>query len=365
MKDTELFIKEVLDASYSLGEIVEVKEIKAGDTNNSFMAYVKSGNDGDEPVRWYVRQYNEGEEERDIIFEHALEEYMAERVNGEVQTILPVKTKAGGTWVVEEYKGRKNFYAVFNVISGNEPYSWEYNNMSEAALDSCAEITAKFHAWSYGFRAPEGSGKSESPLEEQFGEWKECFRKGLEAKKEEPEVFRRFTDYFEGEIDELCRIVDFCSGEFAKYKDDLAMCVNHKDLNPGNLMFDDDDRVCAVFDMDWCNYDYRIYDIAWMGYQAIASWDTDSWGKVPVRNLDRFVETYNKVMIERECPLGPLNRSETEFLPVMMIIGAIKVLADFIFYEEHHHDAPRLFVNSWRFIESVKDLKRYVDSKNQ
>ena len=366
MKDTELFVKKILEENYDLGQIVAVSEIKAGDTNNSFMV-VANKEEGNECVteNWYVRQYNEAEEERDIIFEHAFEKYFAANVKGEVQTILPIETKSGGTWVVDRFRGKDNYYAVFNVIRGKEPYSWEFNDLSENALDSCAEITAKFHAWGYGFVAPEGSGKSESPLEEQFEEWKDCFRKSVPEKSAEPEVFRRFTDYFVKEVDGLCEAVDFCKAEFLKHKDNLKKCINHKDLNPGNVMFDDDDRVCAVFDMDWCNEDYRLYDIGWMGYQAIASWDQDSWGEVPIDKLERFVELYNKVMIETGCPMGPLNEDETEFLPVMMIIGALKVLADFVYYEEHHHDAYRMFVNTWRFVESVKYMKKYVEENKQ
>lgn len=360
MTGVEKFVKRILEENYDLGRILGVASIKAGDTNNSFLAMAEKNGSSQQ---WYVRQYNRFEEEQDIVYEHALEKYLASRVDDDVQTILPVETKNGSTWVVGEYEDEKNFYTVFNVIHGNEPYSWEFNDLSDNAMKSCAEITAKFHAWCYGFDAPEGSGRHEEPLVGQLQTWMTDFPAALEEKKKRPEIFRRFTDYLEKEVPYLVEMSAFCKGELEKYSDDLVMCINHKDMNPGNVMFDDDDNVNAVFDMDWCNMDYRIYDLVWMGYQAIASWDTDHWGEVPVEKLQSFIDNYNRIMVERECPLGPLNQAETEFLPTMMIIGMLKVLADFICYEDHDHDPYRVFVNSWRFIESVKYMKAYLDQQ--
>ena len=362
MSEIEKFVGKILTENYDLGKIMGVTKIKEGDTNNSFLALA---DDEGKNTQWYVRQYNRFEEEQDIIYEHAFEKYLAERVNGEIQTLLPVPTKTGATWVVEKFEGEDNFYAVFNVINGNEPYSWEFNDLSPNAMRSCAEITAKFHAWGCGFEPPAGSGRHEEPLIDQLDQWVIDFPAALEEKKKSPEIFRRFTDYLEKEIPYLIETSRLCRAELEKVKDDLPMCINHKDMNPGNVMFDDDDNVNAVFDMDWCNMDYRIYDIAWMGYQAIASWDTDAWGAVPVEEIQSFIDNYNRIMIGRNCPLGPLDETELAFLPTMMIIGMLKVLADFICYEDHTHDPYRVFVNTWRFISSVKYMRNYLENKGK
>lgn len=360
MKDITEFIKELLNEYYpSLGECFAVDPVKEGDTNNSFMARFRNAEGLQD---WYVRQYCEAEQERDIIYEHAFELYYNERVNGEIQTMAPVVNTMGKTWLRKEFDGIWNYYAVFSTIRGREPYSWEYNDLSENALNSCAEITAKFHAWAYGFVGPEGSGRRESPLEEQFEEWKVLLPKALEEKSQEP-VFRRFTGYFKDVVPFLVDTADFCGRELAKYRDDLKVCINHKDLNPGNVMFDDNDEVCAIFDMDWVNSDYRLYDIAWMGYQAIASWDVEHYGEVPMDRINRFVDVYNRVMRERQCPLGELNASEVKFLPTMMIIGAMKVIVDFVYYEEHRHEVHRLLANTWRFVNSVKYMRDYVEGE--
>ncbi|MGI6109610.1 MAG: aminoglycoside phosphotransferase family protein [Eubacteriaceae bacterium] len=358
MKELAEFVKELLSENYEAGTWVSVSAIKAGDTNNSFIATAsQNGTEKD----WYVRQYNIAEQEQEIIYEHAFEKYFHDNVNGEMQTMQPIPAKSGLTWVRKEFNGQENFYAVFNVISGEEPYSWEFNDLSDTALDSCAEITAKFQAWAYGFEGPEGSGRRESPLETQFEEWKELLPLALEQKKQE-KIYDRFTGYFEKEVSYLVNVADFCGKELAIYQKDLKMCINHKDLNPGNVMFDENDKVIAVFDLDWVNTDYRLYDIAWMGYQVLASWDTENWGYVPFDKLDRFVNVYNRTMIERNCPLGPLNEAETKFLPIMMIIGAMKVITDFVFYEDHSQDAYRMFVNTWRFVNSVHYMREYVEN---
>ena len=79
--------------------------------------------------------------------------------------------------------------------------------------------------------------------------------------------------------------------------------------------------------------------------------------------INRFVDVYNRVMRERQCPLGELNASEVKFLPTMMIIGAMKVIVDFVYYEEHRHEVHRLFANTWRFVNSVKYMRDYVEGE--
>lgn len=355
--DTVTFVKELLEKNYKLGSDIRIEPIKAGDTNNSFFAWAKE--DGVE-TKWYVRQYNPAEKEQDIIYEHAFEKYFDHNVNGEIQTMLPVESKTGNTWVVAENGGQSNFYAVFNIISGREPWFWEYNDMTDEAMDACAKIVAQFQSWAYGFEGPEGSGKREPPLGEQFKRWRTDLLAAYREKAQD-KVFQRFTEYLGRELSFLFETIDFCEAELNKYGDALKICINHKDLNPGNVMFDEDDNITAVFDLDWVNIDYRIYDLAWMGYQAIASWDTDSWGVVPIYKLKRFVEIYNQEIVSRNCPLGPLNEEEKKFLPSMMIIGAMKVIMDFTCYEEHAHDVHRLFVNTWRFVESVRFMRKYVE----
>lgn len=359
MKELKSFVKKLLYDNYPIGNILSVDYIKQGDTNNSFFA-VSEDKEGN-LTKWYVRQYNLAEEERDIIYEHAFEKYFKDRVAGEIQTMLPLETGSGKTWVEGEYDGENHLYAVFNTMEGLEPYSWEYNNMTQNALNSCADITAKFHAWSYGFEPPAGIDRREPPLEELFEIWKKDLPAYLEEKKKDRN-YQRFTEYFEKEVPFLLDTIDFCAAELKKYKKDLKYCINHKDLNPGNVMFDNDDNIIAVFDMDWVNTDYRLYDIAWMGYQAIASWDVNSWGAVPVEQLDNFMERYNRIMIDRESPLGPLNESETAFLPTMMIIGAIKVVVDFSCYEDHYDEVHRMFCNTWRFVNSIHELRTYVEN---
>lgn len=356
------FVKNLLYEHYYIGKVLSVESIKQGDTNNSFYAF--SEDLQGHLTKWYVRQYNLAEEERDVIYEHAFERYFQSRVNGEIQTMVPLENTEGTTWVEAEYDGETHIYAVFTTLEGLEPYSWEYNTMPQKAMDSCADITGLFHAWAYGFEPPEGIERREPPLETLFQVWKKELPAYL-AEKQKDDRYRRFTEYFEKEIPFLEDTIDFCASELAEYKDQLEHCINHKDLNPGNVMFDRENNVVAVFDLDWVNTDYRLYDIAWMGYQVIASWDTDTWGAVPLEKLDRFIDRYNRIMVERKCPMGPLNPAETAFLPTMMIIGAIKVVVDFACYEDHHDEVHRMFVNTWRFMASIHELRDYVENKKE
>ncbi len=357
MGEVELLIHKLLEEKYDLGKVEDVTYIKAGDTNNSFFAICNK--DGQEK-KWYVRQYCAAEEEQDIMYEHAFEKYFFSRTSEEIQKLLPVPRKDGKTWSVEECNGEKNFYAVFNTISGREPYSWEYNNLSDNAFVSCAQITAKFQAWAWGFDAPEGSGRREPPLFEQFQVWREDIPKYFAVKKADKR-FQRFTDYYEKEIPFILDTIGFCENELKIYEKDLKKCINHKDLNPGNVMFDEEDHIIAIFDMDWANEDYRLYDISWMCYQIIASWDTSTWGEVPIHKIREFIDIYNQTMKETQCPLGRLTPEEIQFLPIMMMIGCVKVVMDFTCYEEHSQDVHRMFVNTWRFVNSIHFMRDYLE----
>lgn len=358
MNEVTAAIRQIVEDNYDLGEVVDVTEIKAGDTNNSFLIEClnKQGR-----KKWYVRQYNPAVEECDIIYEHAFEGYLNGRIDPEIQTVLPIKCRNGKTWVRTKYQGQLNFYAVFNTISGNEPYSWEFNDLSDTAYDSCAEIAAKFHAWSYGFEGPEGSGRREPPLQTQFQVWRKDLPESIIRLGKREKVFKRFTDYLKKEESFILDTIDFCEAELAKYEKKLKVCINHKDLNPGNVMFDDQDRVNAVFDLDWVNQDYRLYDLGWMGYQISASWDTDSWGLVSIEKVKRLIRIYNETMLKTRCPLGGLTPDEVEFMPAMMIIGAMKVIMDFICYEDHEDDVYRVFVNTWRFISSIRYMRDHLN----
>ena len=358
MNSVTEFVKKLLQQNYDLGKIEAVEQIKAGDTNNSFFAFAQR--DG-QTKKWYVRQYNPAEQEGDITYEHAFERYYAERVNGAMQTMVPVENNTGKTWLYEEFEGQYNFYAVFNVISGLEPYSWEYNRMPAEAVDSCARVCARFQSWAYGFLPPEGGNRREPPLEELFQVWQTDLPAALEEKKKNEKVFRRFTDYFEGEVPYLLESIAFCAEELKKSKDQLKKCICHKDLNPGNVMFDEENHITAVFDLDWVNTDYRLYDIGWMGYQVLASWDTNHWGDVAVDKIKNFVALYDQTMEETGSSLGKLTQAEKEFLPVMMIIGIIKVIMDFSCYEDHTHEVHRMFVNTWRFTQSVHFMREHLD----
>lgn len=343
------FISDLISVNYPLGKVSRTVEIKQGDTNNSYFTYVQK--DGREQ-KWYVRQYHSGETEAELRYEHAFEKYFSERHGDAIDSPVPVENNAGGTWVKASYDGTENYYAVFNVVTGKEAYSWEFNDLTPRAFDSCAVIVAQFQTWSCGFKKPEGSGIAGESMLSMFDRWRRDLKGCFEGKTDP--MFRRFNEYFKKELPFFLDMIDFMESETRKFDGKLPVCINHGDLNPGNVMFDDEDRVCCVFDLDWVAENLRLYDICWMGYQIIASWDVHSWGAVPTENLRRFLEIYDRQIEEMHSPLGVLTDDERKFLPAMMMIGVAKVIMDFACYEDHRGDEYRLFVNTWRFMESLR-----------
>jgi len=356
MNDLCGFVAKLLSDNYDLGQNIKVAVIKEGDTNNSFFAFADK--DG-KTIKWYVRQYNTGEGEPELIYEHAFDKYFAEQHGDVVDSPVPIANKKGSTWVKAEYNAASNYYAVFNVITGREPYSWEFNDLTPKAFDACAVATAQFQAWSYGFKGPEGSGCQQAPLMELYKNWREDLKHCFDEKKDP--AFRRFNEYFAKEMPFFLSTIDKLEAETAKYEKDMPICVNHGDMNPGNVMFDDDDNVCCIFDLDWVADNMRLYDVCWMGYQIMASWDADKWGFVPVESIKRFLDVYNKTIVDMKCPLGPLSEKEKEFMPTMMMIGIAKVIMDFSCYEDHRGDEYRVFVNTWRFMSSLHYIQEHYE----
>ena len=125
-----------------------------------------------------------------------------------------------------------NYYAVFNVIKGREPYSWEFNDLTPAAFDGCATATAQFQAWAYGFKGPEGSGCQQEPLMELYKNWREDLKHCFDQKTDP--MFRRFNEYFAKEMPFFLKTIDFLEAETAKYESKVPMCVNHGDMSFGN-----------------------------------------------------------------------------------------------------------------------------------
>jgi Ser/Thr protein kinase RdoA (MazF antagonist) len=314
-------VKAIIESEYDLGKVDQIEKAKLGDTNKSFIAVCEK--DGVR-TKYCARQYNYAKQEPEIKYEHAFDLYFNDQVCGEIASPLPIRTKSGGTWVCSEFEKAQNFYAVFKFIQGREPYSWEYNEVSDMAFAECSQITAKFHCWAYNFKKPEGSGRLEPNLLEQIKDWKEKVPMWVESMKGDSHR-RKLYDYCTSQWEYILKRLDFAEAELKKYMDKLPVCIIHEDINPSNLMFDENDKVSAIFDFDWVTEGYRIYDVVWMCHQIVSSWKEDSFGYMKLDQVKKFLSIYNNTINSLNCNLRPLTDEERRFFPAMMILSCMKI----------------------------------------
>jgi Ser/Thr protein kinase RdoA (MazF antagonist) len=175
---------------------------------------------------------------------------------------------------------------------------------------------------------------------------------------------RKLYDYCTSQWEYITKRLDFAEAELKKYMDKLPVCIIHEDINPSNLMFDENDKVAAIFDFDWVTEGYRIYDVAWMCHQVVSSWKEDSFGYMKLDQVKKFLSIYNNTIKSLNCNLGPLTDEERHFFPAMMILSCMKINFDFIsyMYDDPNGDTFKWYLYVWKHFKIIKDFDDNYDA---
>ena len=143
-------LAEVVAADYDLGEVLRVEQIFGGFENLSFAVITR---DGDGERRNFVRKYKYGTVEREIRYEHALVRHIRDK--GFELPARVFETKTGDTLVTrEELLGAERverFFAVYEMLTGEDKYTWTDNRCTDAEYEDGARILARFHQAAYDF----------------------------------------------------------------------------------------------------------------------------------------------------------------------------------------------------------------------
>ena len=122
--------RRVFTTDYDLGEFVRVEQVLGGYVNLSFAIWA---DDGSGERRYFVRKYNRAITEREVRFEHALVSHINSRGFHMAAKVFP--TKAGGTFVTREEvldgEPLVRFFAVYEMLSGEDKYTWVKNRCSD------------------------------------------------------------------------------------------------------------------------------------------------------------------------------------------------------------------------------------------
>jgi homoserine kinase type II len=313
--DTERELNEVL-AQYDLGALAKTDKNTRGFVNT---AYVITTVRSSLRRSYFLRKYRTGIREEELQFEHSLIEHLSSNGSCPVARLHP--TFAGTTYfhrMVGPGGTQDAFYAIFDLLPGEDRYTWVGPNCTDRELEASAATLAQFHRAVRGF-TPAGRRAEPKIIEllptiEEY--WRSCPAKSK-------------GNAFDGLV---VQALESVSGSIEGVRARLSLAdaalmpemVIHCDFHPGNLKFEGE-RVCGLFDFDWSKVDWRAFDVALAVWYFCASWEAEDDGQLRMDKAARFLGSYQKVMRE-ERGASALSLREMSYLPDLIQAANLYIL---------------------------------------
>ena len=348
-------IKEVVEANYDLGEVVEVYEIFGGYVNRSFgVICEKDGHRTDYFVRKYKAKFNSEANPDDILYEHMLINYCKE--NGLKEAAYVYTSKNGTTMVSlvdqdETGKDLKRYFAVYDFLPGEDRYTWINNENTATEFRHLGALQARFHKYGLGFN-PGKLAKAEPKIQYLLPSFVELF--SSMAARDLPDSM--FHAFFNSKLPAI--IADIKKNQipdaaFAK----MPETPIHSDLHAGNVKWEGDDCT-GIFDFDWSKIEVRLFDICFALIYCCSSWRPETDGVLRLDDCRAYLEGYNAQLKELGNGLEPLNATEKEHFPTMMSAAChylINWCTALFFYED-----PSI-VNDYEALYYLLHITRLMD----
>ena len=308
-------IVEVLE-SYDFGTVTEVYEIFGGYVNRSFGVFTEK--DG-EKHEYFVRKYKYGITETEILFEHSMIDYSI--VHGLNIAASLYRTKEGTTFVKKTEgtndKMTDTYFAVYQYLEGDDLYTWDTPNLTDAEYASAAEVLATFHNSARDFN-PNGLERVEPKIMEFLptlsGKFKALAMNDMDTK---------FHNYYTSKLNSILEVI-----ESSQIPNDILEKMPytpcHNDFHAGNLKYVDN-KVVGIFDFDWSKIDRRLFDVTLAVAYCCCSWQDEKDGSLLLDKCSIFLKAYQQKLVELK-ELEPLNAVEIEYLPTMIAAANIYLI---------------------------------------
>jgi homoserine kinase type II len=308
---------DVIAADYDLGEVVDVDQIFGGFENLSFGVTTR---DGDGEHRYFVRKYKHGTVEREIRYEHALVGHI--RGKGFELPARVYETRGGGTLAHrEELLGSERvqrFFAVYELLGGENKYTWTENRCTDAEFADGARILARFHQAAHDFE-PGELYREQPPIMEYLATMPATFTGYADTA-----TGTKYDQFFLARLPDILAAVDRGLA-LAPELEGLPRCPTFNDYHPGNLKWRDE-RGVGLFDFDWTKLDYRLFDIAIGIVYFCASWEDEDDGQLRLDKAEIFLKAYQDEASRGDAP-GPVTDAELAALPRMLAVAALYVVS--------------------------------------
>jgi homoserine kinase type II len=366
---------EVFTTDYDLGKVVRVEEITGGYVNLSFAIWA---DDGSGERRFFVRKYNRAITEREVRFEHALVSHINDKGFRMAAQVFPTRDRGTFVTLEEILDGEPltRYFAVYEMLTGQDKYTWVKNRCTDRELESAARVLAQFHHSAHDFD-PRGFAREQPPIMEMLRDlpatFKECAGHATDT---------RCDEYFLAKLPAVLDVIDK-GVAIEPLLSGMPFIPVHCDFHPGNLKWVDQEAVAmrpvewsgssctGFFDFDWSKLDYRLFDVGQGVAYFCTSWEGADSGKLWLDKAALFVGAYQDEAAKYDQP-GPMSAAELELLPRMIANANIYILNwdvtayyedkdarnddEYLMYLEHQ-------IKVMEFIEShVEELARITAS---
>jgi len=307
---------DVVAGDYDLGEVVAVEQILGGFENLSFGVATR---DEAGEHRYFVRKYKQGTVEREIRYEHALVRHIRDR--GFELPARVYETRRGDTVAARDElrDGERvtRHFAVYEMLGGENSYTWVENRCSDAEFEEGARVLARFHHAAHDFD-PGDLAREQPPIMEFLATLADTFH-GL-AKRT---TGTKYDAYFLERLPGILAAVERGLA-LGPELEALPRCSVFCDYHPGNLKWSGG-RAVGLFDFDWAKLDYRLFDVAVGLVYFCSSWEDRDDRELRLDKVELFVRAYQDEASRRGAP-GPMGEQELALLPRMMAIAALYVV---------------------------------------
>jgi homoserine kinase type II len=267
-----------------------------------------------------VRKYKHGTVAREIRYEHALVRHIRDK--GFTLPARVFETRRGETLVTrEELLGSERverFFAVYEMLEGENKYTWTENRCTDGEYEDGARILARFHQAAHDFE-PGDLFREQPPIMDYLATMAGTFNGYAAAIKG-----TKYDHYFLSKLPEILEAIDR-GLTLSPELEGLPRCPVFCDYHPGNLKWRDE-RGVGLFDFDWTKLDYRVFDIAIGIVYFCTSWEDRDDGQLRLDKAEVFLRAYQDEASRTEAP-GPVTDAELAALPRMLAIAALYVVS--------------------------------------
>lgn len=357
-KDPALELQEIIK-HYDIGDLLGFELNQRGYVNLSYVIEtVKAG----QKYRYFLRKYKKGISAQELDFEHSLIAHLVAKKFHQVARVIP--TKSLGSYVLQYEGGQSKgpvFYAVFELLPGEDKYTWVNPNCDQPELVSAAGILARFHQAVTDLK-PAGS-RAEPKIVDLLPVIAGTLSEYLNRTKH-----TAFDQYLLDNLDLIKVNLEKTRRVLAQptYRQLLQLPI-HCDYHPGNLKFQQGE-VVGLFDFDWSKIDARCFDLALAIFYFFTSWGAKSDGRLRLDQVTLFLKTYQQTLKNLPGAI-PLNSLELNFLPTLINAGNLYVLnwtiEDYLNKEvdpQEYLVFLRHGVNFAKWYEDPKDQKKLQES---